>query len=133
MIEIVEKVNLYIVWNQIRLRIRKRLSRSAMMKVLILMFIVFATNCFAVTLKEDAITRLSANNSESVKTGLINGGVICNPGLYGDNGVTQSTGSYVSYSCVEEASIAVDYGSVSTETGAGSTTTHTATSAAAAY
>ena len=99
------------------------------MKVLILMFIVFATNCFAVTLKEDAITRLSANNSESVKTGLINGGVICNPGLYGDNGVTQSTGSYVSYSCVEQYEAAFEPATSPTSP-TSPTTTQTATSAA---
>ena len=96
------------------------------MKVLILMFIVFATNCFAVTLKEASITKLSANNSETVRTGLINNGVICNSGLNGDNGVTQSTGGITSYSCVDEYQAVL-------EPETSSTSTTTATSAAAAY
>lgn len=105
------------------------------MKVLILMFIVSAANCFAVTLKDEAISRLGTNNSESVKTGLINNGVNCNSGLNGDNGITQSnSASIVSVSCLDGPSMAVDSGSVSTDTGTGSpATTTTGTSAAAAY
>ena len=99
------------------------------MKVLILMFIVFATNCFAGTLKEDAITRLSANNSESVKTGLIDNGVICNSGLNGDNGIAQSTAAWVSYSCVEQYEAVLEPATGPTSP-TSSTTTQTATSAA---
>ena len=57
------------------------------MKLLIIMMMFTTVNSYSQTLKQIALQKMELNNSETVKTGLIDKGVNCNYSLRDDDGI----------------------------------------------